>query len=142
MKPSFPPQIPPSQSSQPPWPPRSAPCTMRCQVSRNHLKLRMCDHNNRLVLHAKLPLFGTDPHALAHLLEVLATYSGRRLDVVVSAAGNSLDSLEFVFANDARDLKSTAWVYVQFDVPAYGLSPAPFGAAGPQMPFNFDDVEF
>ena len=139
MKSSFQPPFP---LLQPPWPPHSTPWSMRCQVGKNHLKLRLCDHNNCLVMHAKLPLFGRDPHALAVLLEALAIYSGRRLDVVVSAAENCLASFEMVFVDNERDLKSTAWVFVQFDVPAYGLSPVPFCARGPQMPLNLDDVEF
>lgn len=142
MNPSCPPEpAAPAPSCPPPQPP-SGPWSMRCQVRKNRLRLRLRDGNGRTILRARLPLRCPDPTALAGLCEALASYSGRRLGAVVSADAGSLASFESVFTDCHAGLCRTAAVALQFDLPGYGLSPSLGGPLDRQMALDFDAEEF
>ncbi len=121
---------------------RSAPWSMRCQVRKSHLRLRLRDQQGRLLLSARLPVGSDHPFALAALFEALASYAGRRLAVVVSAAASSGGLLESGVLDEHRGLGDSNCFEVLYDVPGQGLSRSPFGLADPQQCLEFEAVEF
>ena len=133
--------------SNPPGPePEQMPSTgagwsMLCRVRPKSLVLRLTDQNSGLMLIAKLPALIHDPQALAVLFETLARYSGRRLTAVIAAADRSVPTFESVFIDQSRQMGSSRWVNLQFDVPANGMAPSPFSTDN-QLALDFDAVEF
>lgn len=99
--------------------------SVRCRATPRGLTLTIQDYHNHRIGKLKLPVISADSEALEVLLEALARCSGRRLHVNVRAVGaRSVPTFEAVFIEQSPDFGSSRWLFVDWDVPEYGLQPA------------------
>lgn len=99
--------------------------SVRCRAAPRSLNLTFKDYHSRRIGRLKLPVICADSQAIEALLEAVARCSGRRLHVRVRAVGaRSVSTFEAVFIEQSPDFGSSPWLFVDWDVPEYGLQPA------------------